>query len=414
MKKILFIHQNFPAQFVHLSRYLKNLSYDVQSMSYSDKCLQGIPHHKCVCKRSNTKNVHPLVMEFESKILRAETTLKKCRELYTNNKYYPDIIIAHCGWGESLLLKLLWPKTKIIDYMELYYDNSNAKLITRNAPYLISLTNSDAFVSPTLYQRNTFPKEFHNKIQIIFEGINTDKFKRQENNCLKIGLLKNENVKWKHKIVYDSEDNNYSKIYNIDRRKDKVITFISRDLTPVRGYNTFMYSLPNILEKNPNAYVIIVGGDGNSYINAPPDGKTYKDIFFNRVKDKIKDTSRIFFLGKVIQKSLIDILSMSSVHVYLTDPFCLSWSFMESLSTSAIIVSSDNEPVNHVLKDKYNGLLIKSNNHNELGNKVNNVLENPEKYEYIRDNARKTIIDNYDLYNVCIPKYVKLIEKLLS
>ena len=49
-----------------------------------------------------------------------------------------------------------------------------------------------------------------------------------------------------------------------------------------------------------------------------------------------------------------------------------------------------------------------------MGNKVNYILKYPEQYEYLRDNARKTAVENYDLYNICIPKYVKLIESLLS
>ena len=173
-----------------------------------------------------------MALEFETKTLRAETTLAKCRELYNTENYYPDIIIAHSGWGESLLLKTLWPNTKIINYMELFFDNSTAKLITRNAAALISLTNSDALVSPTIYQRNTYPKIFHDKIQVIFEGINTNKFKRLNIDGIKIGRIKEDRViKWRCQIIPNSaesgSESEYEKIYNINSN-DKVITFISR------------------------------------------------------------------------------------------------------------------------------------------------------------------------------------------
>ena len=320
--------------------------------------------------------------------------------------------------GESLLLKTLWPNTKIINYMELFFDNSTAKLITRNAAALISLTNSDALVSPTIYQRNTYPKIFHDKIQVIFEGINTNKFKRLNIDGIKIGRIKEDRViKWRCQIIPNSaesgSESEYEKIYNINSN-DKVITFISRDLTPTRGYDTFMESLPQIFEQNPDTYVIIVGGDGNSYTEPPSNGGTYQEIYFKRIKSKIKDTSNIFFLGRLPQKNLIEIMSISSIHIYITIPITLSWSFFEALSTSVLMVSVDNEPVNHVIKNNYNGVLLKENSYVELGNKVNYILKYPEQYEYLRDNARKTAVENYDLYNICIPKYVKLIESLLS
>ena len=413
-KQILFIHQNFPSQFVHLSKYLNNKSeYDIQSMSFHDSPITEIKHHKCILGKNKCTTKNSLCIEFESKVVRATITVNKCNQLYLNYKYYPDLVIAHSGWGESLLLKNLWSNVKILDYMEIYYENINPKLVLRNAPYLISLTNSDAYVSPTNYQKSTFPPVFHEKINVIFEGIDTDFFKKKEIDNFKIGILRNK-TKWKHKIVKNDNLHLFNKIYSMNTKKDKIITFISRDLTSIRGYDTFVESLPYVLNEYPDAYIIIVGNDGYSYVAPPPVNQTYKDIFFNKVKDKI-NTDHIFFLGKVEKNEIIDILSISTLHIYLTEPFCLSWSFFEALSMETLMISSDNQPTNEVIVDNHNGILIKNlKDPKELGLKICEVLKNPNQYNLLRKNARDTIVNNYDLNKICIPKYEKLIKSLIN
>ena len=51
---------------------------------------------------------------------------------------------------------------------------------------------------------------------------------------------------------------------------------------------------------------------------------------------------------------------------------------------------------------------------NEISSTVNDVLHNPEKYKKIKKNARKTIIDKYDLKKVSIPKQLNMIKDLLD
>ena len=83
-----------------------------------------------------------------------------------------------------------------------------------------------------------------------------------------------------------------------------------------------MRSLPSILEKHPDAYVLIVGGHDVSYGARPPEGNSYKDIYFNEVQKDLKDhVDRIKFLGRVDYSSLLSIFAISSVHVYLTYPW---------------------------------------------------------------------------------------------
>ena len=118
-----------------------------------------------------------------------------------------------------------------------------------------------------------------------------------------------------------------------------------------------MRSLPEIIEKHPDAYILIVGGDSVSYGSKPEQG-SYKDLYFNEIKNKIPKDNKIFFLGFVEYKVLLTIFDIASVHIYFTYPFVLSWSMLESMSLGGLVVGSKTPPVEEVIKHNKNGILL--------------------------------------------------------
>ena len=53
------------------------------------------------------------------------------------------------------------------------------------------------------------------------------------------------------------------------------------------------------------------------------------------------DLTRVRFLGKLSYELYLSVLKISSVHVYLTYPFVLSWSFLEAMSVGCALVASN-------------------------------------------------------------------------
>jgi len=406
-KKILFIHQNFPGQYKYLAPELaKNKKYEITSLSMVDhKAIPGIKKNIYQVKQGNSLNIHKFAVEFETKIIRADACADKANELKENG-YYPDLIIGHSGWGELLFLKEVWPETKYLTYVEFNYNLVNSdidfdptvfmdktsytrrKLIARNSSFHTQYLLSEKMVTPTQFQKNTFPDIFKENIEVIHEGIDTKFLVPQNNKTVKINDLTLTN-------------------------KDKIVLYVSRTLEPYRGYHSFIRSIPEILDKHPDAYILLIGGDNKGYGASPEKGKTHREEYFNEIKDKV-DTSRIIFLGYVDYNILIACFNIASVHVYLTYPFVLSWSMLESMSCGGLILGSDTGPVNEVIEDNKNGLLVDFFDYPDIARKVNNILENPDEFLKIRNNARKTIVEKYDLWDVCIPKHKNLIKKILN
>jgi len=120
---ILVIHQNFPGQFKHLAPALVQAGHAVTALTLKnveEREWQGVKLVPYGVTRGTTPNIHPWVMDFETKTIRAEACLRAALALRAEG-YTPDIILAHPGWGESLFLKEVWPHAKLGIYCEFFY-----------------------------------------------------------------------------------------------------------------------------------------------------------------------------------------------------------------------------------------------------------------------------------------------------
>ena len=190
---------------------------------------------------------------------------------------------------------------------------------------------------------------------------------------------------------------------------DEVVTFVSRNLEPLRGYHVFMRALPEILERRPNAQIVIIGRDGLSYGQAPPVGKSWKSVFLDEVRDRL-DLSRVHFMGGVPYQTFIAALQVSSAHVYLTYPFVLSWSMLEAMSAGCLVIGSDTSPVSEVIRPGENGMLVPFFGVEELAGCVIEALQAPAKFSAIREAARRFVVDHYDAAQVCVPRMRRLLD----
>ncbi|MEP5153517.1 glycosyltransferase [Planktotalea sp.] len=408
--RILIIHQNFPGQYKHLAPALVEQGHQVFSLTPKVEKVtkwKGVTLLPYKITRSSSKDVHPWLSDLETKVIRAEACYRQAMALKQKG-LEPDVILAHHGWGEPMFLKDVWPNAKLGLYCELYHLNdaetvnfdpefstkdlaSNAlRLRLRNLNNAMHFDVASAGISPTLFQADTFPAPFREKIEVIHDGIDTDVVKPNENALLKV-----------------SENLSLS-------RKNEVITFINRNLEPYRGYHIFMRALPKLLKARPNAEIVLLGGDEVSYGSRPPAGKTWKQIFIDEVRDQISDEDweRVHFMGRVPYNVFLAMMQVSRLHIYLTYPFVLSWSLLESMSAEAAILASDTTPVREVIKDGETGWLTDFFDGDALVEKANALLEDEETRARLGKNAREFVVNTYDLKTHCLPKQLQWVEKL--
>lgn len=124
------------------------------------------------------------------------------------------------------------------------------------------------------------------------------------------------------------------------------------------------------------------------------------------------DLSRVHFVGKVPYSTFLSILQISTVHVYLTYPFVLSWSLLEAMAAGCLVVASRTAPVTEVITDGENGLLVDFFSPSEIAECVGTALSDREAMNALRVQARQTVVDRYDLHTICLPQQLALLERL--
>lgn len=396
---ILFLHKTFLGQFKHivseLAKDSENTIYFITQDEYEQ--ISGVSKITYKPERSVSKNCNPYSPPYEEAVIQNQAGAKAALKL-KNKGFKPDIIIGH-SMGAIMFMKDIFPDTPLLGYFEWYYnaqgadlgfdgnpvsEDEKAKLRCKNSDILVGLYSSDAGICPTNWQKKQFPKEFQPKIKVIHDGIDTDYFKPDSN------------------VEFVTENLKLS-------AKDEVISYATRGMEPYRGFPIFMMAIEKLLKTRPNLQVVIAGNDEVYYGQKLTD-TTYKQIMLQQLDI---DLTRVHFVGTLPLDKYRNLLQISSAHIYLTYPFVLSWSILEAMSCGCHVIASNTPPVTEVMHDNYEGFLFDFYNVNQLIEKVEYSLDNQDKITNIRNNARKSIIENYDL-KIILPKQLEYIKSLIK
>jgi glycosyltransferase involved in cell wall biosynthesis len=405
---VLFIHQNFPGQFRHVASLLAcSKQHRVVALAAQEDSRQRPHFHPDVeilgyaFEPDARPSAHPYLRDYESHIRRGQQLARAALQLKRRG-FVPDVVVAHPGWGEALFLADVFPNARHIHYCEFYYQSQGAdvgfdpefpsdldaacRVRIKNSTQLQGLAYCHTGVSPTQWQKSRYPAEFQSKIQVIHEGIDTRAVRPD-------GLA------------------TFSTGGRTFRQGDEVVTYVARNLEPYRGFHTFMRCLPTLQRLRPAAQILVVGGDEVSYGRRLPQGQTYRERYCREIGDKV-DWSRVHFVGKLPYAQYLKILQVSAAHVYLTYPFVLSWSMLEAMAAGCLVIGSATAPVQEVIHNGENGLLVDFFNPEEVATRVAEVLAKPEAYAALRLAARETVVRNYDLHTRCLPQWVRLVQSV--
>lgn len=401
---VLFVHNNFPAQFRNLANALSACP-GIRVHGIGTRSAPGMPGVETLrygVSDHEVSGMHAFARRFEIESRRAEQVMYAASALKLRG-VVPKLIYVHPGWGEALPLRVVFPDAMICTYAEFYYApagsdigfdsefppygvDGEVRIVLRNAASLLSLVDATLAITPTHWQRSVFPPEFHPKIHVVHDGLDTARLVRPAN-PLPVEVAG-------HRFVPGQE----------------IVTYVARNLEPYRGFHVFMRALPSILRQRPDARICIVGGDKVSYGYGPSDFANWREAMLAELGDRL-DLSRVHFLGKLPYEVYLRLLAMSSAHVYLTYPFVLSWSMLEAMALECLIVGSDTSPVTEVLRHGENGLLVPFFDVAALADTVVKALADPQRYGVLRRAARQTIVDRYDFAATSLPQHVALMDE---
>jgi glycosyltransferase involved in cell wall biosynthesis len=380
--KFLFVHQNYPGQFLHIVRHLvaakrHEVVFVTEPNPNEIIGVRKVPYAR---PRLDIPDTHIGARELDNGIRRAETVFKTAFGL-KHLGYKPDIIIGHHGWGEMLNLRDLWPESPMLGYFEFYYQHDKAdvgfdpefpadpldfpRIRAKNAINHIALNLGGSGQTPTEWQLSTYPDWARPRINMVWEGVDLETCRPDpavHKKTLKIGDM-------------------------TIRPTDKLVTYVSRDLEPYRGFHVMMRALPELMRARKDIKVVMVGGDGISYGSAPRKGGTWREVMLAEIgKDIVSD--RVVFPGRVAYSTYLAALRRSDAHVYLTYPFVASWSLREALAIGCPVIGGDTATVREFITHGDNGLLTPPLEPQTLARTILGLLEDKPLTNRLRANAR--------------------------
>ncbi|ACG78112.1 glycosyl transferase, group 1 [Phenylobacterium zucineum HLK1] len=383
---VLFVHNNFPAQFRDLVETLLARGVRCWAIGQAHAPGQtGVRIARYQLPRSSTPGILPEATRPEADLIRALGALEAAQVLRAEG-CDPAVIVAHPGWGEALHLHQVFPEARRVLFAEFFYRASGLDVgfdpeMGAASPELVRTVNAkgmamslafawaDAIVSPTRFQASTLPPAFRDRARIIHEGVDVDvirpapaePFELPDGRVLQPGT--------------------------------PVITYVNQKLEPMRGVHIFARALPRLMAEVPNAHVLVIGEAAKrGYGAAAPDGMTWKEWAF---RDLALDPARLHFLGRLPHARMHAAMRLGTAHVYYSYPFVLSWSLAEAMALGCYVVGSDTPPLHDAIEDGVNGRLLPFFDHDALAGALIEACRNPEASAPLRAAARETAVERF-------------------
>lgn len=398
--RLLLVHQNFPGQFRDLGPALCDRGHELKAIGSShrptDPRIEVLRYEHRIRERTG---MHPHSLEVDEWVHRSEQVAHLAMDLKQRG-WAPDVMLAHPGWGEALLLRQVFPSTPLVIWPELWLRPEHMGLdpaglnvgqmhYLRIKDWLVDGAMADASVAvvPTRYQASTFPQRWQHKIAVVHEGV--------PESMLQLPRLQRLTIAKGITLEPDMP----------------VVTFISRNLEPMRGFPTFMRALPRLLERHQTVQVVIVGGDDVSYSSAPEDGRSWKDLMLDELGDRI-DRKRVHLFGRMPHDQLQKLYRRSDLHVYLSKAFVLSWSLLELMACGTPVLAEANSMMEELIQPGVNGALWRGEPES-LAEAILTLLHKPDQLKSWGKQAKYKLQPTY-LQEHCLNQLEELLKQEAS
>ncbi|MFH2091934.1 MAG: glycosyltransferase [Pseudomonadota bacterium] len=396
---VLFLHPLFPGQFRFLAEFFgKNKDHTTvfvtTDITRKESQIPGVKKIIVAEKASEKKQSEQALKSSPGRaVANLLASLKK-------QNFIPDIVIGQSGSGIPMYVKDVFSQIPFLSFFEWYHSADNLQesvgkgsdqelnilmsLRNKNIPILADLVSCDAGICPTQWQKNQFPEEFHKKLHIINDGIDTRLFAPLP------------------AATFKTKDLDLSRV-------KQLVTYTVNLLAPYPGVDQFMASLPAVLEHKPDAHVVILGEDRVFFGDAQGHKKSYKSMILESVA---LDPARVHFIDRLSYENYTTLLQASTVHVYLDSPLVVSRLLLEAMACECLVIASDSPPVKEVIRDGTNGIMIDFSSQEKISQKIINCLDFPSFMEKVKQKARQTIVDDYSLEKT-IPLQLGIIQKMV-
>ena len=253
------------------------------------------------------------------------------------------------------------------------------------------LNSCDIGVTPTQWQKKQFPREYDDKLKVIFDGIDVDFFKPDID------------INEQELLITGEEQEKGIKI----TPNCTILSYATRGMETLRGFPEFMRAASYALQRIPDLKVIIAGRDRRAYsYNSPIYDGSWKDTMMKEL-DNVEGKERIYFTGLMPYVQYRTLLQRSNLHCYFTRPYVTSWSLFEAAACGAKLCTNSGDATSGVVSDVNSVKWVELDNQNQINNAVVEKLLSTTK-------NRKSKLDKEHELKRCLAKWSDLINEQLA
>jgi glycosyltransferase involved in cell wall biosynthesis len=360
---LLLIHQNFPGQFRDLASAWLASGHQVTAIGSMAEAPSGL----------QWQGLTYLQYRFEQTPSHLQRGLAVARlvEQLLDQEDPPDLVMSHSAWGEALCLQRVCGDVPLISYPELWgnsrslgfgfdqdldgFEPDATSFSSANLIAELAVFQSSAAVVASRSQLLSFPPELQQRLTLLPEGVDLERIKPDPNACLQLP---------EQALEF--------------RAGQPLVTFISRDLEPLRGLRQLLKAWPQVSQTLPEAQLVLVGGRGQGYSLQAPKGQNHLEDALDQLPDTL-NREQIHHLGPLPHAAMLTLLQCSACHVALSYPYTLSWSVLEALACAAPIISNHDSPIEVELQKDAKDLLalVPFNDADGLANRIIELLQRP-------------------------------------
>ena len=362
---LLLIHQNFPGQFRDLAPAWLASGHRITAIGSTAEAPTGLQWQGLQYLRYR--------FEQEPSQLQRGLAVANLVQQIVDQAQPPDLVMSHSGWGEALCLKRVCRDLPWISYPELWgnprslgfgfdqslegFEPDATSFNSANLTTELALLQSSAAVVASRSQLLSFPPSLQQRLTLLPEGVDLERIKPDHSACLE---LPDQALEFK--------------------AGQPLVTFISRDLEPLRGLRQLLKAWPLVSQTLPEAQLVLVGGRGQGYGLLAPKGQDHWIDALDQLPDTV-DRGQIHCLGSIPHQQMLTLLQCSACHVALSYPYTLSWSVLEALACAAPVISNPDSPIAVELQEanKEALALVPFNRVDRLANQIIELLQDPQQ-----------------------------------
>jgi glycosyltransferase involved in cell wall biosynthesis len=315
-----------------------------------------------------------------------------------------DLILGRsAGLGSTLFAAVSLPGVPVVNLLD-YFTHPHAYDLAEeagaetpaayfhwrracNAMDLLDLENGVLAWTPTYWQRDLFPAEYHDAFFVLHDGVDTRQFARRPCSARTIAG-------------------------RVIPPETRVVTFVARYLDRLRGFDRFIELADRLMKAGTDVLCVAVGDTiVHRGLDLPFYGQDYSAHVLTRIP--LVDPDRLWLPGVVSPTVLAEILAASDLHVYPSRPYGVSRSLLEAMATGCLILAWDTAPVREFLEHGQTGLLVRPDDPDAAERLALAVLADPMAHRSLGETAATRVHERY-AQDVTLPALAAQFDRLVE